>query len=259
MAVDLTMAVKGKVAMPPRIVLYGVEGIGKSSFAAEAQETIFISTEGGLDNIDASKLPLCESYAAVMEQLDAIHTQKHAYKTLAIDTLDWMEKLIWQKVCKDRGVNSIEDIGYAKGYIFAMDLWHEFIQRLDLIRNKTKMPIILLAHENIRRFDSPQTEPYDRYELKLHAKAAALFYEWADAVLFANYKPAVAKADLGFKKEVNRGIGGGDRYIFTEERPAYKAKNRYNLPTEIPFIKDQGWSAFTQAMAANFTQKQEGK
>lgn len=253
MAVDLSSITSGKKAKPPRIVLYGVEGIGKSTFASEAPETIFISTEDGQDNIDANKFPLCKTYSDVIDQLDCLLNNDHKFKTLAVDTLDWLEPLIWDRVSQDHKVANIEAIGYAKGYIFALDYWREFLDRLNQIRIKCNMAIILLAHDRIRRFDSPESEPYDRYELKLHDKAAPLIYEWADAVLFANYRAAVAKTDVGFNKEVKRGIGGGERYIYTEERPAFKAKNRYNLPSSIPFKVTKGWNAFADAMAANFS------
>lgn len=260
MSVDLSMVVKGKKAKPPRIVLYGVEGIGKSTFAAEAPETIFISTEDGQDNIDASKFPICKSFADVINQLEFLLNEKHEFKTVALDSLDWLEPLIWQKVSSDHKVNSIEDIGYAKGYTYALDYWRMVLELLSNVRSHRNMAIILLAHDRIRRFDSPESEPYDRYELKLHDKAAPLLYEWADAILFANYRTAVAKTDVGFQKEVKRGIGGGERFIYTEERPAFKAKNRYNLPASIPFKKGEGWQAFMNSMAENFepTGKQNG-
>jgi len=257
MSIDLSMITKGKKAKPPRLVLYGVEGIGKSSFAAEAPETIFISTEDGQDNIDASKFPICKSYDDVIEQLTLIHDGEHKFKTLSIDSLDWLEPLIWNKVASDHKVNNIEDIGYAKGYTYALDYWRDILSRLSAIRSKRNIAIILIAHDRIKRFDSPESEPFDRYELKLHDKAAPLIYEWADAVLFANYRAAVAKTDVGFNKEVKRGIGGGERFIYTEERPAFKAKNRYNLPSSIPFKKGEGWNAFMNAMAANFETTQE--
>lgn len=257
MSIDLSMVTKGKKAKPPRIVLYGVEGIGKSSFAAQAPDAVFISTEDGQDNIDTSKLPLCKSYDEVIEQLDFIHDGEHQFKTVTLDSLDWLEPLIWGKVASDHKVNSIEDIGYAKGYTYALDYWRYILDRLNSIRTKRNMVIILIAHDRIKRFDSPESEPFDRYELKLHDKAAPLIYEWADAVLFANYRAAIAKTDVGFNKEVKRGIGGGERYIYTEERPAFKAKNRYNLPSSVPYKKGEGWSAFMTAMAANFSTEQE--
>lgn len=257
MSIDLSMVVKGKKAKPPRIVLYGVEGIGKSSFAAEAPSPIFISTEDGQDHIDTNKFPVSKSVSDVLNQLNFLLIDEHPFKTVVIDSLDWLEPLIWDKVSQAHNVKNIEDIGYAKGYNYALDYWRDIMDALISLRNQRNMAIILLAHDHIRRFDSPESEPFDRYELKLHQKAAPLIYEWADAILFANYRTAVAKTDVGFKKEVKRGIGGGERYIYTEERPAYKAKNRYNLPPSFPFIKGQGWSAFMQAMTANFNQEKK--
>lgn len=263
MSIDLSMVISGKKAMPPRIVVYGVEGIGKSSFAAEAPETIFINTEDGIAEVDAHKFPPVQSFDEVMETINFLINNDHPYKTLAVDTIDWLEPLIWQEVIKDlrsretkyANIVNIEDVGFAKGYVFALDYWRLFFDALNELRRVKKMPVILVAHEHIKRFDSPEVDPFDRYELKLNPKAAALAYEWADAILFINYLVSIARTDVGFKKEVKRGIGGGERFIYTEERPAFKAKNRYGLPPAIPFIKNQGWNALIEAMSANFNQK----
>lgn len=252
---DLSTVTSGKTARPPRLVVYGVEGIGKSSFAAEAPDTIFISTEDGISQINANKFPLAKNYVDVIGQLKSLADGEHKFKTIAIDSLDWLEPLIWDQVSQDHKVKNIEDIGYAKGYTFALDYWREFFDAVNYLRTHKNMAVILLAHEHIRRFDSPESEPFDRYELKLHPKAAALAYEWADAIMFANYRTAVAKSDVGFDKKIKRGIGGGERFLYTEERPAFKAKNRYNLPASIPFIKGEGWNAFMSAMAANFSEE----
>jgi hypothetical protein len=107
------------------------------------------------------------------------------------------------------------------------------------------MCVILLAHCQIKRFDSPETEPYDRYQPKLQERANAILREWVDALLFANYKTIVKKDDVGFNKTSNRGISSGERLLYTAERPAYMAKNRYGLPESLPM----SWESFAQAIA----------
>jgi hypothetical protein len=103
----------------------------------------------------------------------------------------------------------------------------------------------LIAHTTIKRFDSPEVEPYDRYQPKLQERSNAVVREWCDAVLFANYKTIVKKDDVGFNQTNNRGISTGERLLFTSERPAYMAKNRYNMPESIPL----SWEAFEQAIS----------
>ncbi|QYU70331.1 ATP-binding protein [Leptolyngbya sp. 15MV] len=100
---------------------------------------------------------------------------------------------------------------------------------MNLLRAERDMAVILIAHCDIRRFDSPETEPYDRYVIKLQQRAAALVQEHVDAVLFANYRVSTIKTDVGFKKQVVRGVSGGDRLLHTTERPAFLAKNRFGL------------------------------
>ena len=147
--------IRGKQSRPPRIVVYGVEGIGKSSFGASAPNPIILQTEDGLDHIEADRLPLCTSYKQFMAQLGEIASEPHDYETLVVDTLDWLEKLIWAEVCEKENKKSIEEIGYAKGYKYALNQWKEVISGLDWIRNNRGMIIILLAHAKIERFEDP--------------------------------------------------------------------------------------------------------
>jgi hypothetical protein len=150
-----------------------------------------------------------------------------------IDSLDWLERLIWAQVCADRGVENIEDIGYAKGYTFALTYWREVLIALDWLRNGRAMMVILLAHAKIERFENPETEAYDRYSPKLHKLASAVVQEWCDEVLFANYRTYAKTSGEGFDKRAI-GVGQGERIIRTTERPAHVAKNRCNLPDELP-------------------------
>ena len=127
----------------------------------------------------------------------------------------------------------IEAPGYGKGYVAALDVWREFLDGINALRDDRGMAAVLIAHADIRRFDSPETEPYDRYQPKLHSRAAALVQEHVDAVLFANYRISTVKSDAGFGKKVVRGVSGGDRLLHTIERPAFLAKNRFGLEESI--------------------------
>ena len=183
----------GRQPQPPRVMLYGAEGIGKSSFAASAPNPVFVQTEDGLSEIDTAKFPLCTSYAEVVEQLKAVRDGEHDYATVCIDSLDWLERLIWDRVCADYGVKSIEkaDGGFGKGYVHALCYWREVVKLLNEIRAKRQMAIIVVAHAKVERFEDPEHPAYDRYQPRLHKAANSLICEWADAVLFATRRMRV--------------------------------------------------------------------
>jgi hypothetical protein len=242
MAFDLKSIKKNEDMAAPRVMLYGVEGIGKTTFAAGAPSPIFIQTEDGLGSIKVDHFPMVKSTENVLEAIDSLYCQEHGFKTVVIDSLDWLETLIWREV---EAKHDAKELAYGKGAMIAAEKWGEILDGLTALRNDKGMCVILIAHSTIKRFDSPETEPYDRYQPKLQDRSNALIREWVDAVLFANYKTLVKKDDVGFNKTVTRGISTGERLLFCNERPAYMAKNRYDLPDSIPL----SWEAFEQAIS----------
>jgi hypothetical protein len=225
---------KGRKARPRRVMLYGTHGIGKSTFGAMAKKPIFVPTEDGLADIDCESFPLARSLGEVMAALESLYSGDHDYRTVVIDSLDWLERLIWAEVCADESVENIEKIGYAKGFAFAVDKWRAVLGALDALRSDRGMTVVLIAHAKIEKFENPETVPYDRYSPRLHKLASALVQEWADEVLFATYKVHTIKVDEGFNKAKHNGVSTGERIIRTVERPAHVAKNRLGLPEEIP-------------------------
>ncbi|MBX6324279.1 MAG: ATP-binding protein [Rhodospirillaceae bacterium] len=244
MAISLASLKRTATAAAPRILIHGVAGVGKTTFAAGAPAPVFILTEDGLGTVDVPHFPLARSYDDVLEALGALYSETHDYRTVVVDSVDWLEPLVWARACKDHGWSSIEDAGYGKGYVAALDLWRQYVEGLDALRADKGMIVIQIAHTDIRRFDSPEHDPYDRYVIKLHARAAALLQEHSDVVLFANYRVSTVKSDVGFNKKVNRALGSGERLLHTAERPAFLAKNRYGLPDTLPM----SWAAFAAAM-----------
>jgi len=243
----------GRRRVPPRLLIYGVEGVGKSTTAAGAPEAVFIQTEDGLDQIDCSSFPLAKTFGEVVSALSALYSQDHNFQTVVIDSLDWLERLIWDDVCREFGVKSIEkaDGGYAKGYTHALTQWREILNGLDALRNERGMCVILLAHARVERFEDPESVAYDRYSPRLHKHATALINEWSDAVLFATRKFRTESEDAGFNRTrsiaVALGADGGERILRTVGSPACVAKNRYGLPAELPL----SWQALMQAMDAS--------
>jgi len=231
--------------LPPRIVIYGNHGLGKSTFGSLAPSPVFIQVEDGLSGIDAPRFKKPDSFSEVISQLGELYTQQHDFQTVVIDSLDHLEPLVWAKVVeenptagKDRVAQGIESYGYGKGYVMALDIWREYLDALDLLRSDKGMMVIQTAHAQVKRFENPQTDPYDRYEMKLHQRASALLQEKADIVLFAAMHTGVLKSKDKLGSERVRAIGTGERYLYSEERPAFQAKNRFSLPAEIPFDAD---------------------
>lgn len=232
---DLKDMIRTEVKLkPPRILLHGVHGVGKTTFGASAPHPIIIQTEDGLAGLSVPHFDLASDLDTVFSQMTALIKQDHEYKTLVVDTIDWLEKLIWDKIVSDHKTNisDISEIGYGKGYAMALQYWSRFVNGLDKIRDKG-MVVLLLAHNEVKHFDPPDGDGYDRYQVKLHKAASAKIEEWADCVLFANYKVYVTESN-----GKSKGTGAGERVLYTSERPAWKAKNRYNLPLEMPMDMD---------------------
>jgi hypothetical protein len=247
---SLARVQRGRVAKPPRLLVYGTEGIGKSTFAAGTPHPIFIQTEDGLDEIDCAKLPLARTYDEVPSVLNELCTQPHDFEAVVIDSLDWLERLIWDRVCRESGVSSIEkaDGGFAKGYVHALTYWREIVGLLDRLRNDRGMVVILIAHARVEKFEDPESSPYDRYTPRLHKHAAAFVSEWCDAVLFATRKFRTQTEDAGFnrKRTIAHAIGkdGGERVLRAVGGPSCVAKNRYGITEELPL----SWAAFVAAL-----------
>lgn len=227
----LSSIVKGVIVEPPRFFIYGVHGIGKSTLASRFPKPVFIQTEEGANEIAVDKFPTSASTTDVLEQLRALYREQHEYETVVIDSADWLEDFIHLEL---KASYSDKELSFGKDSVKAAEKASEILTALNHLRKKRGMGCVLVAHSEIRRFDSPMSEPYDRYQPKLQARFSALLQEWADAVLFATYDVVVKKEEVGFNKEVRRGISTGERKLFTEERPAFYAKNRYRMPVELP-------------------------
>jgi hypothetical protein len=240
---------RGKKTKPIRVLLFGVEGIGKSTFGASAPTPVVIDAERGTDHLDVQRFSV-QAWPDVVEAVETLTVEPHDLKTLVIDTLDKVEGFLWDYICKRDKKKSIEDYGYSKGYIAALDEWRVFLASLERLRDAKGMHIVLLAHSWVKPFKNPEGDDFDRYELKLNPKAGGLLKEWCDAVLFANHETLVHKDD---KTKRVRGIGTGARLIHATRTAAYDAKNRYSLPERLAL----DWDEF--AVAAGIQQVADPK
>jgi hypothetical protein len=232
MSSRLGSIIKGVRQEPPRIIVFGLRGVGKSSFAAKATAPIFVPTEDGIGVLDVARFPVATTYAEMMANLESLLTEEHEFKTVVLDSLDWAEKLIHQEIRKEHGDRVF--IEYGRGYTLSVSYVERLLSTLDKLRDKKGMTVIVTAHTIVKRFQSPDAEPYDRWELDLHQKAASICEEWSDAVVFATQKVFTTASDLGFGQKQVRGVGTGERILLTEERPSHVGKNRYSLPYELP-------------------------
>ena len=225
---------KGKIIEPRRIMIYGVHGIGKSTFAASAPDPVFVPTEEGTNDLDIARFPVAKDFNEFMTYLHELRIEGHEFQTVVIDTLDWLEKLIHKFVAEKQDKKSIEDIGYGRGYKLAIQYWDMFFDILDKLRREKKMTVILLAHSVVTNFKDPSTESYDRYAPDLHKEVVNTIQEWCDEVFFANYQITTKTTESGFNQTRTRGLSAGDRILHTSERPSHYAKRRIDLPDQIP-------------------------
>jgi hypothetical protein len=244
----LSTVTSGVIKRPHYILVHGMPGIGKTVFASKAPSPIFLCAEKGTHHINVDRLELT-SFDQFLTAVSELRNTENKYKTVVIDTVDHLEPLIFAEVCKEKDKKSIEDIGFAKGYIYALEYWNKLIAGLEALREEKDLNVILLAHTEVKAHNDPQLpEPFDRYIVKLHHKAANLLIDRVECVLFANYF-----AHLEEKNGKARAYSDGTRLMFTEHRPAWQAKNRFELPFKLPL----DWEDFDNACRVQKSQSPE--
>jgi len=243
----LSQVTKGIIEKPELILIHGPDKVGKSTFASQAPDPIFLGPEAGTANMDhVARFPRVETFDQVLQAINELMTLNHSHKTLAIDSLDWIEPLIYAKICKEGGKKRIEDFGYGSGYKQSLDEWRILRDAIVQLQEKTKMNVILIAHSEIKTFNDPQTNAsYDRYQLKLYDRASALMRELVEVILFSNFETTAYKENKGDRKA--KAFGEGNRFIYTERRPAFDAGNRFSLPFQIPLL----WQEYKKAKEAS--------
>lgn len=230
--IDFRAAIrKGSIEKPPRLVMIGVEGVGKSTAGADMDSPIFLCSEEGLVGPQFAETPSypASSWSDALGFLDWLRTEAHEYKSVVIDTLDWLEPKLYASICARDGKASVEDYGYGKGYTVAAEEFRTFLAKLDEL-NKRGMAVLILAHSQIKAFNNPIGDNYDRYEPKVAKQIAGMVKEWADAVLFARFQVFAHKGKGQMKA---KGIGGQERVVHTTHSAGWDAKNRYGLPEEM--------------------------
>lgn len=220
---------------PPRILIHGGEGVGKTTFACGAPSAYMLDLEKGRVMCDPEMAQEPESYPEVMEHLRALATQEHGYKTLIIDSLDVLESMITNHICKENGWKAITEPAYGKGYGARTDgCWSPFFRCLDYLRDTKNMMIILIAHSQVVEVKDPILPSFDAHELHLYKTEKAKATEWPDVIGYCMIKTYTTQDGAR-----NLATTSNERVILTRKNPAYTAKNRYNMPEEIPLNWDE--------------------
>jgi hypothetical protein len=225
--------------LPPRIVIHGKEGTGKTTLGARFPQPVFLQVEDGCPGgITLDTFGLLDDLATVRDAIAALGNEPHDYRTLVLDTVDALEPLVWQSVCVANSWPSIETPGYGRGYVEADRAWLDLLAGLDWLRRTRNMTIVLLGHSAVETVNDPRAPSYSSYQLRVHKRARALVQDWADVIAFLSTDFVIKTEDTGFSKKRVRADGGTQRYLHFENHPAFTAKNRYGLPAKMPVARD---------------------
>ena len=226
--------IKGRQWEPRKCLTFGLPAVGKSYYASQAKKPLIIDIENGLNDLDVHKTEVMKDFTSVLTCLEQLAAPGMPYQTVVIDSLDWLEALIWRDVSEAAGKQSISEIPFGGGYRIALEKWRDVIRRLERIRVTHQAMLLLIAHSTIKKFEDPIHGSYDRYTPALHSSVSALVAEYVDEMFFAKYRVHLKTEDQGFNRTKTYGIGSGERVLQTSETPSAIAKNRLGLPLEIP-------------------------
>lgn len=239
---------RGQVVAPHRVVIYGAEGVGKTTFAASAPSPVILGTEDGSGALDVPRFPRPDAWSDVLDAVRVLTDQEHDFKTLVIDSLDWLEPLLWAHVCQAHGKPSIEEFGFGRGYVEALQEARRLLAALELLQSKRAVSVVLIAHATLRKFANPAGEDWDRWTMKVNEKLGGTVREWADTVLFATWEQHAV--ELGGK---TKGVSTGRRIVQTTKTAAFDAKNRFALPDSL----ELSWASFAREVERNRRAPQE--
>src|SRR5262245_48674362 len=235
---------KVSALLPPRILIHGQEGVGKTTLASKFPSPIFLQTEDGSPGgLQFDSFGLIENFADLRSVIGALASEPHRFRTVVLDSIDAAEELIWRDVCRLEGWSSIESPGFGKGYVVTDSWWLDILKGLDYLRRQHGMIVVLLAHSAIETINDPRVASYTSYQLRVHKRARGLIQDTMDAIGFLAPDLHVQSEEIGFGKKRNRADGGSQRWLHFEGRPSFVAKNRYGLPAKIPVPKDFSYGA----------------
>lgn len=256
MAISINSLIRKTDRKPPRIIVHGPPGVGKTTLLASLPRPVLIDAEGGLGLNDIPHFPLATTFQDVKDAFGAA-VEAGEFRTIIIDSLDHIEPLVWAETAQRNGWKTIEDAGYGKGYIAADEVWNEFLDYINSATRDCDIAVAMTAHSIVKTFNDPEGQSYDRYEMKLHKRANAVMQEKADLILFANFEAIASEIKDGTQKRTI-GKGGGNRALYAEKRPAFDAKNRHDLPAKVSMGRPFDWSVYAAAFPEGFFDNNEG-
>jgi adenylate kinase family enzyme len=246
---------QGKERTPLKLIIYGSNGVGKSTFAADSKKPIFLDLEGNIDHLDVGKQALF-SFAEVEEFLRCLLLLPHSYKTVVIDSIDKLEEYIWEALEAEKDDKELQ---YGKKYVHSANMFRTLLNLLDDLRKKKKMNVILIGHCARKRCENPLVQVYDKIDLRLQERAAAVLCDWAHCIFYAMNRITLEQDDKGFKQKRARAVADDTRILYTEGNTAYVAKNVYDLETEMPLDWETFMAAVTRFYASNNLTSEEGE
>lgn len=245
---------KGKIYKAQKILIYGPEGIGKTTFASKLPDPVFIDTEGSTLHYDVTRFPYpVTSWQMVLSDVKDIIKEPTACKTLVIDTADWAEHLCEAAVLSNHQISSIEDAGYGKGYTYIREEFSVLLNLLTEVTNKG-VNVVLTAHAQMRKFEQPDAlGSYDRWELKLSKQVAPLVKEWSDVIIFANFKTYTVETSKGSNGKPNDKklkATGSRRVMYLTHHQCWDAKNRWGIADDVDNPADFNYELIDQFISS---------
>lgn len=248
MAISLSSLKKSKPPKDPIVLLYGVAGVGKDTLASEFPNPVLIPTPGEKPpaGVEIDTFPEVADFEQLMGSIEALFTEDNTFGTVIFSALAGIERIVTAETCRRNGWKSIEEPGFGKGYVENDAVWDEFLDAVRALREQKELKIVLIGHPEIKNFDDPASTSYSRYTPELHKRANPKVQATADIIAFVNHRVSIKTEKAAFGADKKEANGAGIRVIYLEERPGYIAKNRYGMPSEVPFAKGKGFSALAK-------------
>jgi hypothetical protein len=244
MAISLSSLTKTTGKPNPLVLIYGPEKVGKTTLASEFPNPVLIQTAGENtpEGVSIDSFGHVDDFDTLIGAFEALFSEEHSFKTLIVDAVDGVERIIWAETCKRNNWSSLEEPGYGKGYVEADRVWNEFFSALRGLNDAKGMMVVLIGHVEIKPFEDPASGTYSRFQPNLHKRASDVVKASMDIIAFVNQRTSIVKEKAAFGETKTRAEGVGQRVIYLENRPGFIAGNRYKMPDTITYKEGKGFA-----------------